>query len=133
MTVTRAAATPPLDLSHACDSGGFSRVVCPEPCGAMHSYCVACGTRQDFCPHEDEDRDSFAPVSEHGLNVGAVIHDALTDLIADHPMFCDAAGEPLDYDPEREGHIATFVGEATDAIIARLRAAAGTATEAPVP
>lgn len=37
---------------HACDSGYFDRTVCPEPCGTMHSYCSACGIRQDGCVHD---------------------------------------------------------------------------------
>jgi len=36
--------------AHECDSGDFDRTICD--CGAMHSYCTICGTRQDDCPHE---------------------------------------------------------------------------------
>ena len=35
--------------AHECDSGDFDRTICD--CGAMHSYCTSCGTRQDDCPH----------------------------------------------------------------------------------
>ncbi|GAB2733674.1 hypothetical protein [Nocardioides pakistanensis] len=35
---------------HACDTGRFDRSVCPEPCGAMHSFCTLCGARQGPCP-----------------------------------------------------------------------------------
>lgn len=34
---------------HACDSGDFDRVACPEPCGTMHSYCSVCGENQEPC------------------------------------------------------------------------------------
>lgn len=37
---------------HECDSGHFDRSICPEPCGAMHSFCATCGNRQDPCPHD---------------------------------------------------------------------------------
>jgi hypothetical protein len=40
--------------SDECDSGDFDRTVCPEPCGAMHSYCTGCGSRADECAHEAE-------------------------------------------------------------------------------
>ncbi len=36
---------------HHCDAGDFSRMVCPEPCGTMHSYCSTCGSLQDECPN----------------------------------------------------------------------------------
>lgn len=29
----------------------FSRTVCPEPCGMMHTYCATCGDCLDDCPH----------------------------------------------------------------------------------
>lgn len=38
--------------AHICDTGHFDRTVCPEPCGAMHSYCSTCGARADHCAHE---------------------------------------------------------------------------------
>jgi hypothetical protein len=41
-------------LVHECDSGHFDRVVCPEPCGVMHSYCTVCGRRVDPCAHDGE-------------------------------------------------------------------------------
>ncbi len=34
---------------HECDAGDFDRVVCPDPCGMMHSYCSVCGELQDAC------------------------------------------------------------------------------------
>lgn len=34
---------------HNCDTGWFDRVICPEPCGTMHSYCSVCGELQDEC------------------------------------------------------------------------------------
>src|SRR5690625_3934721 len=36
--------------AHECDSGDFDRTICG--CGAMHSYCTGCGTRQDDCKTE---------------------------------------------------------------------------------
>ena len=38
--------TPP---EHVCDTGHFSRTICPEPCGMMHYYCTECGEPQDRC------------------------------------------------------------------------------------
>lgn len=38
--------------AHVCDSGDFDRSICPDPCGAMHSYCDTCGKRQDPCAHD---------------------------------------------------------------------------------
>jgi hypothetical protein len=43
---------PPTD--HDCDTGDFDRTLCPEPCGAMHSYCSTCGRRMDPCDHQRE-------------------------------------------------------------------------------
>ena len=34
---------------HVCDGGVFDRVVCAEPCGAMHFYCSVCDELQDEC------------------------------------------------------------------------------------
>lgn len=31
----------------------FDRSVCPEPCGSMHTRCLACGAALDGCPFED--------------------------------------------------------------------------------
>lgn len=30
----------------------FDRVVCPEPCGYMHSVCIACDVTLEPCAHE---------------------------------------------------------------------------------
>lgn len=42
------------------------------------------------------------------------IAEAINDLIADHPMWIGADGEPLDYLPEREARIADFVNTAAE-------------------
>lgn len=62
---------------HACDTGHFDRTICPEPCGAMHSFCATCGDRQDACAHDpkqpaanatltDDERAALGPIDEHG-------------------------------------------------------------------
>lgn len=38
---------------HVCDTGHFDRTLCPEPCGAMHSFCATCDVRQDPCAHDE--------------------------------------------------------------------------------
>lgn len=40
---------------HACDTGHFDRVACPEPCGTMHSYCSFCDRLMDHCALDDEE------------------------------------------------------------------------------
>lgn len=38
---------------HECDAGTFDRVMCPEPCWTMHSYCSVCDELQDECALDD--------------------------------------------------------------------------------
>lgn len=42
-------------MTHVHDTGNFDRTICPEPCGAMHSYCAVCGKRQDPCAFDVAD------------------------------------------------------------------------------
>lgn len=39
---------------HECDAGFFDRVMCPDPCNTMHSYCTVCDELQDACALDDE-------------------------------------------------------------------------------
>lgn len=44
--------TSPVTLGvepHICDTGDFTRTVCPEPCGTMHSRCCTCGELAEPC------------------------------------------------------------------------------------
>lgn len=65
--LARAAPAVPVDFAeaksvgvqpeaHECDSGGFDRSMCPDPCRTMHSYCTTCGARRDPCAHDAEER-----------------------------------------------------------------------------
>lgn len=53
------------------------------------------------------------------------VHQALYDLMVDHPMWIDGQGRRLDYSPEREIRIGDFLDAATAAVVARVQAAAG--------
>lgn len=48
--------------------------------------------------------------------IKAGVWNVLNDLIADHPMWISDDGEPLDYRSEREGRIAQFIQQATEAV-----------------
>lgn len=59
---------------HECDSGNFDRSVCPDPCGAMHSYCVQCGERQDPCAHDSNtasEAQRKTPITKSRLRMAA--------------------------------------------------------------
>jgi hypothetical protein len=53
------------------------------------------------------------------------IHQAINDVIVDHPMWIDNNAGPLPYLPEREARIAEFVDEATRNVTVALAALDG--------
>src|SRR5690625_1295668 len=73
--------------AHECDSGDFDRTICG--CGAMHSYCTGCGTRQDDCRAETTTAtpEDAARVTDDACYGGASSPQALAPALA-------AAGPP---------------------------------------
>jgi hypothetical protein len=37
----------------------FDRVICPEPCGMMHTYCADCGANLDTCTFDSNPPDGI--------------------------------------------------------------------------
>jgi hypothetical protein len=85
--------TPDDVTPHVCDSGNFDRTICPDPCGAMHSFCDTCGQRQDPCAHEPTPDDVKARAVEVlAMHLRLDFHPREIDETGRKPWTCRSCG-----------------------------------------
>src|SRR5690625_733787 len=104
-----AAARAETTTAHECDSGDFDRTICG--CGAMHSYCTGCGTRQDDCRAETTTAttEDAARVIDDACYGGASSPQEIAQALADAGLLATARTESI---PHRD-ELAQAVMEAT--------------------
>src|SRR5690625_4282539 len=80
--------------AHECDSGDFDRTICG--CGAMHSYCTGCGTRQDDCRAETTTAttEDAARVIDDACYGGASSPQEIAQALADAGLLATARTRP---------------------------------------
>jgi|SRR5690625_768744 len=89
-----AAARAETTTAHECDSGDFDRTICG--CGAMHSYCTGCGTRQDDCRAETTTAttEDAARVIDDACYGGASSPQEIAQALADAGLLATARTRP---------------------------------------